>query len=219
MSRSGDMGDEGDEFDEDELDEDEFGEDGLYAPLFTAIRAGDTPARLRAALAMVKVGGEGIDYVPCREAKNALALACELGDVPLVETLLAEGASAVEFSLGSKVFNTYKPLFFASLADAEKAAREDIKFLIDRKPAPRGGTQQLLSFGAGGVGCGPPPPPLPPAADAARRETIVKLLVAKGAGIELDVKKRPTQVGGWEEGEDLPVFSAAQAELIARALV
>ena len=82
------------------------------------------------------------------------------------------------------------------------------------------------------VGFAAPPPPPPPRAnadDVAAREEIVRLLVARGAFTELDEAKRPAvvshrsrnggvdEINGWERGSG-PVFSAAQAAPIVRAL-
>lgn len=215
----------------DDDDDEEYDEEAMSAKIFTALyaaaRAGDEGGVMDS---LSSLGVISFDYTldsepsfeTISEGKNILVLCCELANIELVRVLLDAGASTTQYTLGSKMFNTYKPLFFASLSAAEKTAREDVKHLVDRPPP--GATQQRLTFGGrgGGVGLAAPPPPPTAAADAARREEIVRLLVEKGAGTELDPAKRPQDVDGchgWEAWDGcIPPFSAQQAALIARAL-
>lgn len=210
--------------DEDEdFEEEEDDEEAPFASIFTALRAAE-PAAPALLEALTELEGSllGEDYIPLGERMNALALACERGILPFVEMLLAAGASPCTFFTGSKLYNTYLPLFLASLTDAERAERKDVTHLLDPLPASHGGQQQRLAFGkAGGVGFVPPPPPPTPAADSARRKAIVRRLVAAGAGTELDVSKRPQvidDINGWESHTPLPPFSTQQAALITSAL-
>jgi hypothetical protein len=131
----------------------------------------------------------------------------------MVDMLLKAHASPNMFTVGSKCFNTYQPLWEASLMDADRPPPTPT-------PAPSaGGKQQVLSFGATGVGFAAPQPPPPPATDeVTRRKEIIRLLVKAGAGTTLNEDARQPIDGGWGSGYPEPKFSEKQKELIRTAL-
>lgn len=159
---------------------------------------------------------ENVDYAPEGDGDSMpLSIAAARFDIPMVAMLLRIGAQTNSFSLGSKVFNTYAPLWHASRSSAEKPPPS---------PPPIGGLkQQTLVFGAGaGGGLGHakparPPPPPPLAEELEAREEIVRMLIAVGAGATLEESARPKE-GGWGSGDKEPPFSMAQKDLVKRAL-
>ena len=169
----------------------------------------------------------GLDFRGATPQGSALACACARADAPMVLMLLGADASVNSVSDSSKDFNTYDPLYFASRMGVPP-------FEVEGGGGGGGGgggaaapakKQAVLGFTASGAGGGAAgfalpaaPARLSEADERAARELIVRMLVANGAGTELEEAKRPTSNGGWGTGEPEPVFSEAQAALIRRAL-
>ena len=163
----------------------------------------------------------GLDFCFGSCDSSALATACARADVPMVRLLLSRDASTNEVACGSKVYNTFAPLYCASrmgIPGYEGGGKG--------AAASGGGTpgkkQAVLNFaaGAGGAQFHLPSAPtqMPVEQEEKCREAIVRMLVAKGAGTVLEVEKRPVEPYGWGSGEKEPVFIEAQAALISRAL-
>ena len=159
---------------------------------------------------------EGIDFSPGHDQNNPLTVACKVANnVAMVDMLLKAHASPNLFTVGCKCFNTYQPLWEASLMNAERPPPTPT-------PAPSaGGKQQVLKFSATGVGFAAPLPPPPPAFltdEVTRRKEIIRLLVKAGAGTTLNEDARQPIDGGWGSGDPEPKFSEKQKELIRTAL-